>query len=226
MSLRTSHGNLGAGVASAKNLNRRLLCFDLLRLEGTMAMDPETSSAAAGTWPRWFRLVEVSGLLWLLAAIPFFTDAAVNVFVLALFGLSGIVIGVFWLILSGLNPCLLKPPFRRQWLMVPAAGAIGLGLLFTDYGLMLRVALSETALDHGLEAVPSGADSFVVAPRFIGLFVVTGITEHDGGKYLFTCTSFINRNGIARIPAGAKLPPSFRRVHHLYRDWYSFEWKF
>jgi hypothetical protein len=190
-------------------------------------MEPETESAAPEAGPRWFGLVEVSGLLWLLGAIPFFTDAAVNVFVLALFGLSGSVIGVFWLILSGLNPYLLKPPFRRQWLIVPAAGAIGLGLLFTDYGLMLRIALSQTALHHALEAVPSGADTFVLdEPRRIGLFRVTKITEYDGAKYLFTCTSFINQNGIARIPAGAKLPPSFRRVHHLYRDWYSFEWHF
>jgi hypothetical protein len=116
-----------------------------------------TPSDGSGFSRTWLRLAEAAGVLWLVAAIPFFTDAAVNVFVLTLLGLCGIAIGAAWLILSAWNPyLLLKPPFRRHWLIVPAAGALGLVLLFTDYGLMLRVALSETALEHSLEAVSAG----------------------------------------------------------------------
>jgi hypothetical protein len=177
---------------------------------------------------RWFTFVEivltVAAWGWLVAALPFLSDAACNTFVELGLLASGALIGLAWVVLTALRLSLLPGSFRWQWLSVPLAGILGFALLVTDWDLAVRVALSESALRRHVESVPPDAPSDETQ-RWIGLFHVEETEEYDGAVYLFTCQSFINRHGVAYIPPGSKVAPRMR-VSHLYGSWYSFEWRF
>ncbi len=125
-----------------------------------------------------------------------------------------------WLIFTLLHPMLLSRAIAPIWLTVPLAGLLGIVLVTTEVGLLARVALSDTALrKHIAKAQPA-------APQcWVGLFQVEESRSYDGGVYLFTSHSWLNRHGVAHIPAGSKIAPRIR-VRHLYGEWFRFEWKF
>jgi hypothetical protein len=169
------------------------------------------------------RLAAVAAWLWLAVAIPSLTDAACNFFLWLLLAASGGSLGVAWLALTCAKPSLLRPPAGAWWLAVPAAGALGVGLLVTDLGLRLRVALCEDSLSRLVAAVKPGEQDH--EPRWVGLFQVQEVHEYQGGVYLFTSQSWLNRHGVAYLPDGAPVEPRMS-VCHLYGPWYSFDWFF
>src|SRR6266550_5211472 len=117
---------------------------------------------------RFSRPVVAAAWLWLLAGLPFFTNAACNFEALVLLGGTGLLIGIAWLIVT----FSWSPPLRSwSWLSVPFAGLVGVLLLVTDWGFALRVVLSEDALSHYVASVPPGEKSDRT-PRRVGLFWV------------------------------------------------------
>jgi hypothetical protein len=170
------------------------------------------------------RLIAAFAWLWLIAGIPFLTDAACNFMLELLLGVSGYTIGVVWVIFSWQRPALLLRPVRAWWLSVPVCGALGLTLLITDWDLALRVALCEDSLGEFVANVQPGAATDLT-PHWVGLFYVEQVQEYQGGVYLFTSRSFLNRHGVAHIPPGVGVAPRMR-VDHLYGPWYNFEWRF
>ena len=135
---------------------------------------------------------------------------------------AGLLIGVLWLICSALYPRLFSKALAPIWLTVPAAGLMGVLLAATDVGLLLRVVLSERALRNDIAQAPQ-LDP--VTPHWVGLFHVEESRSFDGGVYFYTSHSWLNRHGVAQVPAGSKTAPR-TRLRHLYGDWYSFEWRF
>jgi hypothetical protein len=115
---------------------------------------------------------------------------------------------------------------RAWYVAAAAAGVLGLVLAFTDVGLIARVAASEPWLTAYVEEVTSGSGESPLPPRWVGLFDVQGTLEEDGAVVLFTSVDFIDRQGVAYLPPGKRLPPRCRGVRHLYGPWYRFDWKF
>jgi hypothetical protein len=159
--------------------------------------------------------------LWLLAVVPFFSDAACNSFLTLLFLGSGALLGLFWVAVSIGRPSLLRPPAAKWWFMVPIAGLMGLFLLVSDRDLALRVWLCEEVLQNRVDDVNSGNNP-ERAPGWVGLFHVDDTRCYDGGTYLYTSSSFINRHGVAHVPPGCQPMPR-TRIKQLYGPWYSFE---
>jgi hypothetical protein len=161
--------------------------------------------------------------LWFAVAVVYLTDAAC--FFMTFFALlgSGMVIGFVWVIFTHLWPRLLSKPIRRFWLSIPLAGVLAV-ILATDIGLLLRVSLCDRVLrDHVTSVAPHGVKE--EQSRWIGLFQVDETRVYDGGVYLYTSHSWLNRHGIAHIPVGSKLAPR-TNLRHLYGQWFSFEWRF
>jgi hypothetical protein len=163
--------------------------------------------------------------LWLVIALPFFTDAACSLFVLMLLGCGGVFVGLLWIRMTIKKPSLLRAPARRWWLCVPLVAVLGFFLLVTDWGLALRVVLCERALTQYVASLPDDAapDS---TPCRVGLFWVNKTKVYRGDVHLYTSHSFLNEHGMAYIPTGIRSPAPRIRVKHLYGNWYRFEWKF
>jgi hypothetical protein len=173
------------------------------------------------------RLLALMAWLWLLAALPFVTDAACFLFVVALLAITWIMLALAWLCgLFEARYLLRSSSARRWWLSAGLAGLLGLLLAFTDVGFILRVALSERALNAYVASVPPGTRNATHTNRPVGLFLVGGTEERDGVVVLYTSSSFLDRHGIAHIPEGAIPPSNLRSVKHLFGSWYSFRWKF
>jgi hypothetical protein len=171
------------------------------------------------------RAVAVFAWLWLLAALPFVTDAACDI-------LAGLIIFFSWCFLAfwwagmGAVGWPLPGPARRWWLSAGLAGCLGPALALTDAGLIARVALSRPWLDAHAAGVVAGTNELPEGPHRVGLFVVDETREMDGVVVLYTGSGFLNRNGIARFPDGPVPLPRIRYVRHLTGPWYRFEWKF
>jgi hypothetical protein len=158
---------------------------------------------------------------WLLAASPFLTDAACNIFIGFLLFFSWCLLAVGWL---GMGFAV--RPISRWWLSAGLAGGLGAALAFTDAGLAARVALCRPWLDAYADGVAAGTNDFPEEPHRVGLFLVDGTREVGGVVLLYTSGGFLNRNGVARFPDGPAPLARIRGVRHLAGRWYSFEWKF
>ncbi len=163
--------------------------------------------------------------VWFLFALIYFTDVACPFNVFLVLGGSGLGLGVVWLVLTAVWPHLIRHSVCAVWLTVPAAGLLGSALLLTSWGLLVRVALSETTLRKcAANAAAAGGvpDEF---PEMVGLFWVEDVRVDGGGVYFYTSRSFLNRHGVAYLPPGSASVPRIS-VCHLYGSWYSFEWRF
>jgi hypothetical protein len=170
------------------------------------------------------RCQAVIAWLWLLIAVPFVSEPHHNLFAMLFLGASGFCIGMTWVLYSVTWPQFLSQPSRKWWLSIPLAGSLGVALLFSNYGLALRIMLCENSLREYIATVPPGqpADGKV---QWIGLFRVEEVTEYQGAVYFYTGAGFLDRSGLAYIPPGL-LPTPKIRVHHLYGPWYTFVWRF
>jgi hypothetical protein len=172
-------------------------------------------------YPFLARLLTGAAWLWCFFALVYFTDAACPFTVFGAMALSGLLIGAVWSIQTAIWPHLIR---RLPWLSVPPAGLLACALLLTDWGLALRVTLSETALNsRAADAIAAGIPDRI--PRYVGLFHVDEVQVFDGGVYFYTTWSFLNRHGVARLPEGSRPAPR-TSVQHLHGSWYSFEWRF
>lgn len=172
------------------------------------------------------KFLAVFAWLWLLAALPFVTDAACEF-------IASMLLAVTWMILAFAWLCgLLAAPFlfrsasaRKWWFSAGLAGILGLLLAFTDVDFMLRVALSERALSAHVASVPPGTQNSIHPNRLVGLFLVDGTEESGGAVFLYTSSGFLDRYGVAYVPDGA-IPPSHLSMKHLFGPWYHFKWRF
>lgn len=157
--------------------------------------------------------------LWLAFALVFLTDA--SCFILIGFGLAfgWLVLVLLWAVLAAVEPAVFRcRASRRRWLAAGTAAGLGVALATTDVGLVVRVALCQSALVRYAEQV--GPDSYQSHEwRRVGLFLVDGHEQKDGIVYLYTSQSFLDREGIAYIPAGTTAEP-FHQVRHLFGPWY------
>jgi hypothetical protein len=163
--------------------------------------------------------------LWLLLALPFLTDAACNVFAgLFLFG-TWLLLAVAWLFvgLVGLPHSLSS----RLWWAAAVAGCLGVGLAFTDAGLLVRVALSQPWLEAYARQVPLDSRDTLHEPQWVGLFRVDGEENRGGAVFLYTSYGYLNRYGLAYIPSEQAFHQFSRmRKRPLLGEWHVFEWKF
>lgn len=189
--------------------------------------------------------------LWLVVALPFITDAACNMFATFVLGFTWMVLALSWLcglfavpflsrawlarlILKTFDvtedeivPFLFRSsPARLWWASAGLASLLGLLLAFSDAGLILRVALSERALNAYVAAVPPGTQNSSHPNRLVGLFLVDGTEESNGVVALYTSKEFIDRHGIIFVPDGATAPGHLWDLRHLHGKWYSFRWHF
>src|SRR5437016_1901803 len=124
------------------------------------------------------RLVIAFTWLWLSFALVFLTDAGCMFLIAdALVG-SGLFLSIFWMVLTGVWPYLLRKPFCILWLTVPLAGMIGVGLALTDVGFQARVTLSEWALGDDVERIRVEGIP-VEQSRTVGLFRVEETRTYD-----------------------------------------------
>jgi hypothetical protein len=164
--------------------------------------------------------------LWLLAALPFLTDAACQFPVAGVLAITWMILALAWLCGLLLAQSVLRSSSaRRWWLSAGLAGLLGLLLAFTDVGFLLRVAISERALNAYVAAVPAGTTNAIHSIRQVGLFLVDGTEESNGVVVLYTSSSFLDRQGVAFVPEGV-IPPQHLSMKHLFGPWYSFRWRF
>lgn len=171
-------------------------------------------------------LLALMAWLWFLAALPFLTDAACQIFVAAILAILWMILAFTWLCGLFMARSLLRSSSAwKWWLSAGLAGLLGLLMAFTDVGFIARVALSDRALSAYVAAVPAGTENTTHSPRLVGLFLVDGTQESDGVVLLYTSTDFLDRHGIAYVPKGV-IPPSHLSMKHLFGQWYSFWWHF
>jgi hypothetical protein len=92
--------------------------------------------------------------------------------------------------------------------------------------LILRVALSERALNACVAAVPPGTYNPSHPDRPVGLFFVDGTEESNVVVALYTSSDFLDRQGIIFVPDEAAVPEKFWDLRHLPGKWYRFRWHF
>jgi hypothetical protein len=173
------------------------------------------------------RILALFSWLWLLAAIPFLTDATCCFPIALLLGFSWCVLGAAWLCLPLVNRSAFTSRSWRRWYFAAAStGLFGLMLAFTDMGLIARVTLCEAWLNSYVADVPSGTSEFKHETRVVGLFGVDGTEEHEGVVLLYTSTGFLDRQGLAHAPPGSNAPSWVRLDRHLHGDWFHFVWSF
>lgn len=164
--------------------------------------------------------------LWLLTALPFITDAACNFIAAIVLALTWFALALTWL--CGLFvPYLLRSSSARLWWSSAGlAGLLGLVLAFSDVGLILRVALSERALNTYVASISPGTQNPIHPNHQVGLFFVDGTEESNGVVALYTSSDFLDRQGIIFVPDAATPPGHFQSLRHLYGKWYSFWFHF
>jgi hypothetical protein len=162
--------------------------------------------------------------LWLLAALPFLTDAACNVLAGLVLLASWSFLAVAWLAVGVVSR---SRTSRLWWLAAGVAGGLGAALAFTDIGLVARVAVSRPWLDAYARQVAPGT-AVAHEPRWVGLFLVEQTEEEAGVVFLYTSRSFLNRNGVAWVPPGQGTTRlGSRHIHDcLHGPWHGFEWNF
>jgi hypothetical protein len=180
--------------------------------------------SVAGCFSCLARLFVGISWLWFACALVFLTDSACPFEILFCLITTGLLIGVFWVLLTAVWMRLIRMPVCFWWYSVPLVGLLAFVLAVPDVGFRTRVMLSERALADDVERVrndglpPDGA-------RRVGLFKVNYTEERDKGVYLFTSQGFFDRHGIAHIPPGSKVPPRIS-VRPLFGLWFRFEERF
>src|SRR5262249_6436668 len=182
-------------------------------------MDNEIS----GRLPLTARILIGITSLWFAFAVVYLTDAACDFTIFFALLCSGIAIGFVWVIITLLSHRLRTKP-SCLWFSVPLGGAVASVLAVRGAGLALRVYLCDGALGEYVVSVPPEGIRKEQA-QWIGLFRVEEATVCDGGVYLYTSQSWLNRHGVAHIPIGSKVAPR-TSVQHLYGQWFRFEWRF
>lgn len=172
-----------------------------------------------------FRIIVAMAWLWLLFAIAFLTDADCDFLVFLALFVSGLMLAQVWFILTPLFWHKLHSHAGCWWFSVPLAGGLGLFLALTDYGLVLRVALSEPWLNRHVQDVAEGVNSGK-APGWQGLMRVEKTEQDKGAFFLYASGGFLNRNGVAYLPHDNISPPPRIALGHLYGRWYRFTWRF
>jgi hypothetical protein len=127
--------------------------------------------------------------LWLLATLPFLTDAGCSFFTGTLLFLAWVLLGIAWHFRG-----------RRRtawmwWLTAVAPGCLAVVLTVTDIGLAARVALSRDWLDAHAQRAPLKHE-----PQWVGLFWVEQTQREGGGLFLYTGSGIISRYGLAYAP--------------------------
>jgi hypothetical protein len=168
------------------------------------------------------RSVVASSWIWLIVAIPSFTDAACDSFFFLNLGAAGFLIGAAWIVVTAARPSLLRRPKLKWWLSVPCAGLLGVYLAATHDDLALRVFLCESSLRTHVAEVLDGRRH--ERPMSVGLFTVNFESQWEGAVYLFTSRSFLNTHGVAYVPNGVAAPRT--KIHKLYGPWYQFDYRF
>jgi hypothetical protein len=162
---------------------------------------------------------------WLLIALLCLTDPAWNLFFFCGLAASGCFLAFAWIVGTIYQPSLLRRPWGPWWLSVPFAGALGLLLVATGWGLALRVALSEASLNDYVTNVQAVLESGR-EPRWVGLFRVEEAQQYGSAVYLYTGSSFLDRHGIAYVPPGSSAPGRISLDRHIYGPWHAFTWRF
>jgi hypothetical protein len=163
--------------------------------------------------------------LWLLAALPFLTDTACNVFAGLLLLLTWVPLALAWAVEA---LAWRWHAWSRRWLLA-AGAALGLGvaLAFTDAGLAARAALSRPWLDAYARGVPLNGGESTHETRLVGLFLVDGTENVDGVVFLYTNQGWLDRYGLAYVPSQQEgVPISHRSTRPLLGRWHAFRWKF
>jgi hypothetical protein len=152
-----------------------------------------------------------ANLLWLLAALWYTSDAAIDLPPLvSLLGGAGLLLCVI-LVRAFLvrRQRLGRPLTRREvlaWSAFPAAAALSLLWAWSGAGLRLRLALSAAALRaYPVTAAPDTHDSFRNPAERIGLFWVSEVQLIEGCRRFVTTRVFMDDAGLAFCPVGA--PP-------------------
>src|SRR5437899_997592 len=101
-----------------------------------------TGAKTMPTRPDWTttgeRALAVLAWLWLLVARPFLTDVACNLFVGGLLCGTWVLLALAWLLVGLVG--LRHSQTGRSWWLAAIAGCLGVGLTFTDAGLVARMA--------------------------------------------------------------------------------------
>ncbi len=149
--------------------------------------------------PRPAAILVIGAWVWLLLVTASLFGAIDYSMEVLFLGGTGFVIGLSWLVGTVGWPGLLLPPRLKWWLSVAPACVLGLILAVTDYGLMLRIAVSESALEDYVASLPDGTTR---TPCQVGLFQVEGVTNNQGSVFLYTGDDFLGEHGIAYLPEG------------------------
>lgn len=173
-----------------------------------------------------FTTLAVVSVVWMFAVTPFVTDSGFEcTSVVAL--VTGLPILTIWL--SRTFPCRplsLRPRMKfAAWWVPPFAMVIILSQVTTNWGLIVRVALSSGSLEAA--AAQCEPDNFHSNPRMIGLFHVCRVESSSTGAIAFhTTQEFIDTSGVLYMPPGTTAPPGITVREHLYGPWYRFYWRF
>jgi hypothetical protein len=214
-------------------------------------ISPLTSNVSIESGTLYARMLAALAWLWFIVALPFITDAAGDLFMTIMLGFTWMALALFWLCglfampfisRSSLVRLIFKTYFgvtqdeivlfhprsssaQLWWASAGLAVLVGLLLAFSDAGLILRVALSERALNAYVAAVPPGTQNLSHPNRLVGLFFVDGARESNGVVALYTYHRgvFPDLQGIVFVPDGATAPGHFRDLRHLHGKWYRFE---
>jgi hypothetical protein len=191
-------------------------------------MDRSTMTQDAPTqWRLRFaaRATATVAWMWFGIAIPFVTDVVCDMRIsLALAG-TWLVLAFFvaacFLVLATFGAEFSLNASYRCCVIAVLPLFMALVFAFTDYGLIVRLKVCETWLDDYANAVPPGTSEWH-EPRTAGLFYVERTRESRGCVFLYTGAAFMDQEGIARIPPGARLPPRVYIISHLSGDWHRF----
>jgi hypothetical protein len=165
-------------------------------------------------------------VLWLIAAIVFFSDAALSVVTSNLWLLFGLFLIASWVrrFRRGQVP-LVSPRNVALGLAVPASGLLGLVLLATDLGLLVRLKLSQPALNRLVaEFREDGRVDYESNRRIVGLFGVKSVqVQGDLVKIETGSANWMDSGGLL-YSHGANPPRKVRKrdLWHLDGPWWRY----
>jgi hypothetical protein len=173
-------------------------------------------------WRAW--LLIGAAWVWVGLALVYFTDAACPILAFCVLAPAGLLVGTMWTMQTVASPQTLRRPLCFPWLSVPLIGLFGCLLLFTNWGLAVRVAASEPGLTAEARAALAGNKTSAPGDQ-VGLFRVEELRVAGGGVYFYTGWDYMDRVGVAFLPPGSAPAPRIR-IQPLYGPWYRFTWKF